>query len=41
VQTFVFYQSQWAALPVLVFNLLLLMALNFAINQEAATAATR
>jgi hypothetical protein len=38
VQTFVFYRSQWAALPILVFNLLLLVALNFAINQEAATA---
>jgi hypothetical protein len=38
VQTFVFYRSQWAALPILVFNLLLLVALNFAINQEAGAA---
>jgi hypothetical protein len=34
VQTFVFYRNQWAALPILVFNLLLLIALNFAISQE-------
>jgi hypothetical protein len=40
-QTFVFYRSQWAALPTLVFNLMLLVALNFAINQEAATAQFR
>lgn len=38
VQTFVFYRSQWAALPILVFNLLVLMALNFAINQESVSA---
>jgi hypothetical protein len=37
VQTFVFYRNQWAALPILVFNLLLLIALNFAINQETTS----
>ncbi|HUQ20202.1 MAG TPA: hypothetical protein VM099_11370, partial [Gemmatimonadaceae bacterium] len=37
VQTFVFYRSQWAALPILVFNLLVLIALNFAINQESVS----
>jgi hypothetical protein len=37
VQLFVFYRSQWAALPILIFNLVLLIALNFAINQEAVS----
>jgi hypothetical protein len=37
-QVFVFYRDQWAALPILMFNLLVLAALHFAIDQETARA---
>lgn len=38
-QVFVFYRNEWGALPILTFNLALLAALNFVIDQEAARAA--
>jgi hypothetical protein len=40
-QPFMFYQDQWAALLGLVFNLSVLAALNFAIEQETVQAAAR
>ncbi|HEV2147833.1 MAG TPA: hypothetical protein VGR37_10560 [Longimicrobiaceae bacterium] len=40
-QVFMFYQDQWAALVGLVFNLFVLAALNFAIEQEKLRAAAR
>jgi hypothetical protein len=36
IQPFMFYYHQWFALAMLVYNLLLLRALNYAINHEAA-----
>jgi len=40
-QVFMFYRDQWAALVGLTFNLVLLAALNFAIQQEAVRAPAR
>lgn len=40
-QLFMFYQDQWAALVGLSFNLLVLAALNFAIEQESLQEASR
>ncbi len=40
-QLFTFYEDQWGALTALVFNLLVLLALNFAIEHETARRSSR